>query len=120
MGHREYTNRLKPFSQELRALATLQENRLWYQFLRDFRPRFTRQRIVGRYILDFFCAKVMLAVELDGSQHDDKHNREYDDSRTLYLNQYGIDVLRFANREVDNNFGAVCEKILKTVLSRQT
>ena len=66
---RPYNKNLKPVAQELRRNATKQENHLWYDFLREFRPRFTRQRIVGSYVLDFFCLQARLAVELDGSQH---------------------------------------------------
>ena len=66
---RSYIASLTKRAQNLRNNATKQERRLWFEFLRDFRPRFTRQRIVGSYILDFFCGKVKLAVELDGSQH---------------------------------------------------
>ena len=64
---RPYTVELKPRAQALRRNATRHENHLWYDFLRKCRPRFTRQRIVGRYILDFFCAQANIAIELDGS-----------------------------------------------------
>ena len=112
---RPYKNSLKPVAQELRKVATKQENRLWYDFLREFRPRFTRQRIVGSYILDFFCPKAMLAIELDGSQHYEQNQMEYDNERTEFLNQFGIEVLRIPNVDIDRNFNAVCEKITETV-----
>ena len=61
--------KLKGFSRALRKNATPQESRLWYQFLRTYPVRFNRQRIIGNYIVDFYCDKAKLIVELDGSQH---------------------------------------------------
>ena len=110
---------LKPASRELRTDSTKQENRLWYDFLKDLKPRFTRQRIVNNYILDFYCHETGLAVELDGSQHYEKEAAEYDKARTEYLNGLGIEVLRFANREVDKNFTGVCE-IIKIKIKERT
>jgi len=109
---------LKPNSRELRTNSTKQENRLWYNFLKNMLPRFTRQRIVNNYILDFYCHKAAVAIELDGSQHYEADAVEYDKARTEYLNGFGIEVLRFSNKDVDNNFSGVCEKIKMTVGER--
>ena len=108
---RDYFGKLKPRAQEMRKKGTKQENRLWYDFLREFRPRFTRQRIVGAYILDFYCGNAKVAVELDGLQHCQPDAIEYDDIRTKYLNELGIKVIRISNSEIDNNFEQACEKI---------
>ena len=113
MGH--YFGKLKPRAQEMRKKGTKQENRLWYEFLREFRPRFTRQRIVGAYILDFYCGKAKIAVELDGLQHYQPDAIEYDEIRTKYLNELGIKVIRIPNVEIDNNFEEVCEKIKASI-----
>jgi len=102
---------LKPPSRELRTNSTKQENHLWYDFLRNFSPRFTRQRIVNNYILDFYCHQAALSVEVDGLQHYEPEAVEYDKARTEYLNGLGIEVLRFTNKDVDKNFKGVCEKI---------
>jgi len=110
--------KLKPRSRELRTNATKQENHLWYDFLRDFRPRFTRQRIIGEYIADFYCHTASLVIELDGHQHDKPDAREYDNIRTAYLNALGIQVLRFPNAEVDCRFADVCAKIMDAVQKR--
>jgi len=99
---------LKARSCELRTNATRQENRLWYDFLRCCKPRFTRQRIIGKYIVDFYCHEAALAVELDGSQHYEAKAMKYDEARTACLNALGICVLRFANNEIDENFEGVC------------
>ncbi|MDR2732924.1 MAG: DUF559 domain-containing protein, partial [Fibromonadaceae bacterium] len=109
---------IKPFSRELRRNSTKHENHLWYDFLCKFKTRFTRQRIIGNYIPDFFCYKAALVVELDGSQHYEPAAMEYDRIRTEYLNSLGIEVLRFPNREVDENFKAVCAKIAAVVEAR--
>jgi len=118
-GVKPYNSVLKPVAQELRKKATRHERHLWYEFLRGFRPRFTRQRIVGSYILDFFCPKAMLAVELDGSQHYEQNQMEYDSERTAFLQQFGIEVLRIPNTDIDRDFNAVCKKIEEVVMSRQ-
>ncbi len=114
MGFLPRDKALKPFSRELRTNATKQENHLWYDFLKDVKPRFTRQRIIGRYIADFFCYERMLVVELDGSQHYEPDAVEYDRVRTEYLNSLGITVLRFSNHDVDSNFEGVCNSILSS------
>ena len=111
MPKRPYNAKLSPRAQDLRKNATKQENRLWYEFLREFRPRFTRQRIVGNYILDFYCAKAKLAVELDGSQHYESAAVEYDRVRTEFLVSLGIQVIRFPNNDIDSCFEGVCTTI---------
>ena len=117
-AYRPYNKNLKPVAQELRTNATKQENHLWYDFLREFRPRFTRQRIVGSYILDFFCPQAMLEVELDGQQHYEEAQINYDHERTAFLRQFDIEVLRFSNIDVEHDWDAVCKKIEETVVSR--
>jgi very-short-patch-repair endonuclease len=104
MPERPYNATLTSRARELRTSATKQENRLWYEFLRDFHPRFTRQRIVGSYILDFYCGTVKLAVELDGSGHFEPEAIEYDKIRTKFLESLGIRVIRFTNIEVNESF----------------
>ena len=105
--------KLKPRSCELRTNATPQEQHLWYDFLRHCKPRFTRQRIIGEYIVDFYCHEAALVIELDGNQHNKPEAMEYDAIRTAYLNALGLQVLRFANSEVEENFTAVCAIIQK-------
>ena len=115
MPDRPYNASLTQRAQELRNNATKQENRLWYEYLRDFRPRFTRQRIVGSYILDFYCGIAKLAVELDGSQHYEPEAKEYDKTRTRFLKSLGIQVVRFTNIDVDSSFEGVCNTIANQV-----
>ncbi len=105
--------KLRSRSTQMRNEPTPQERHLWYDFLRAARPQWNRQRIIGSYIVDFYCAKAGLVVELDGGQHYDESGLiEYDRIRTEYLEALGLNVLRFTNLEVDHDFPAVCQKIL--------
>ena len=90
---------------------TKEERHLWYDFLRYYPVKFLRQKILGRYIADFYCAKVNLVIELDGSGHYTEIGIEKDNERTNYLEKYGITVVRIPNNEVNQNFRGVCEYI---------
>ena len=90
---------------------TPQERRLWYDFLRKYPHKFYKQRIIDNYIVDFYCAKVKLVIELDGSQHYTADGQEYDKIRTDVLEKYDLHVMRFSNLEINRSFSAVCEKI---------
>lgn len=106
------SKKLRSRSTQMRSEPTPQERHLWYDFLRAARPQWNRQRIIGSYIVDFYCAKARLVIELDGGQHYDESGLiEYDRIRTEYLEALGLNVLRFTNPEVDHNFQAVCQKI---------
>ena len=107
--------KLLPFARQLRKEMTKEERHLWYDFLRDCPYKFTRQKIVHQYILDFYCDSKKLAVELDGSQHYEEKGQSDDAVRTEFLNRLGICVLRFSNAEVKENFRGVCEAILLAV-----
>jgi len=109
---------LKLPARELRNNATKQENHLWYDFLSKLTPRFLRQYVINNYILDFYCHKAALAIEIDGSQHYEKEALEYDKARTEYLNGLGIKVLRFSNKDVNINFDGVCKNIEDVVNER--
>ena len=95
-------------ARQLRHDMTKEERHLWYDFLRVYVPRFTRQKIVEPYILDFYCCAAGLAVELDGGQHYEDAGKAYDERRTAYLQQQGIQVLRFSNLDIIRNFDGVC------------
>ncbi|MGN0183157.1 MAG: endonuclease domain-containing protein [Candidatus Ornithomonoglobus sp.] len=115
--HIETNKDIKSRATELRRNMTDEERKLWYSFLCDMTPKFQRQRAFGHYIVDFFCAKCKLAIELDGSQHFDEKALEYDLKRTQYLNSIGIDVMRFTNKDINTNFHNVCETIYSRVCS---
>ena len=98
-------------ARNLRKNITKEERHLWYDFLRSYPVKFLRQKILGKYIVDFYCAEAKLIVELDGSQHYEDKGMEYDSERTAYLEQYGVRVLRIPNNKVNQNFSGVCEYI---------
>ena len=98
-------------AKQLRKNMTKEERHLWYDFLRDYPIRFQRQKVLGKYIVDFYCAKANLIVELDGSQHYEPAEALRDQERTEYLQQYGITIIRIPNNEVMKNFLGVCESI---------
>ena len=104
-----------PLARELRKNLTKEEKHLWYDFLRDYPVRFQRQKEIGRYIVDFYCANAQLAIELDGSGHYEPVQAQYDKERTAYLERMGLHVLRFTNLQVNREFRGVCETISETV-----
>ena len=95
----------------LRKNMTKQEKHLWYDFLRTYPVRFSRQKVLGKYIADFYCAKAKLVIELDGSGHETEQGKQYDKQRTEFLNEYGLRIIRIQNKAIDRNFFAVCEYI---------
>ncbi len=107
----DYNKNLIPRAKELRNQATPQEDKLWYQFLHKYPVRFQRQKTIGTFIADFYCHKAKLIIELDGSQHFTPEGMSYDAARTAALETYGLNVIRFTNREIDGEFDAVCRKI---------
>ena len=90
---------------------TPEERHLWYDFLRTYPIRFNRQKIISKYIVDFYCAKAKLIIELDGSQHYEDAGIEKDTERTKFLEQYGLKIIRIPNNAIKQNFRGVCEYI---------
>ena len=111
-------DRLTPLSQKLRRQATREENHLWYDFLSHYPVRFLRQKVIGDFIVDFYCHQAKLAIELDGSQHYEEKGLITDDTRTEELKKNGIFVLRILNSEIWNNFSGVCIAIENAVKTR--
>ncbi|MBP3300673.1 MAG: DUF559 domain-containing protein [Clostridia bacterium] len=115
---RKYNHALIPVAKMLRKNLTKEERRLWYDFLKDYPIRFTKQKVLGKYVADFYCAKAKLVVELDGSQHRRDRGLREDAERTEFLQQYGLIVVRFRNFRIRNNFKGVCEEIDAIIKSR--
>lgn len=90
---------------------TKEERKLWFEFLQALPIRIHRQKIIGNYIVDFYCASKKIAIELDGSQHYSDEGIKHDRERTEYLNSQGITVLHYYNNDVINNFDGVCADI---------
>ena len=110
-----YEHKLIPRAKELRRNMTPQEKHLWYDFLAHCPFRFQQQKAIGGFIVDFYCHKAHLAIEVDGSQHYSEMRMQYDAERTIELNKLGVEVIRFSNGEVDRDFNSVCEAIMQAV-----
>ena len=107
-----------PIAREFRRNMTPQEAKLWYQFLRHYPVKVYKQRIIEAFIADFYCSKAMLVIEVDGVQHFSEQGQAYDLERSAVFAEYGIQVLRFSNTEVQLNFDAVCAEIDRSIQSR--
>ena len=83
------------------------ERKLWYCFLKQYPVRFQRQRPIGEYIVDFYCAGAALIVELDGGGHYNPEAEKKDSERTKNLEKLGLKVIRFCNLDIDKNFDGV-------------
>lgn len=107
----ERNAKLTALAQNLRKKQTKEEAQLWYQYLRKYPVRFHRQYVIGNYIVDFYCHKAKLVIELDGSQHFEEKGQETDAQRDAFWGQQGLTVLRIPNNEINENFDCVCEYI---------
>ncbi|MBQ3557746.1 MAG: DUF559 domain-containing protein [Oscillospiraceae bacterium] len=87
------------------------ERKLWYTFLRHYPIRFQRQKAIGPYIADFYCAKAQLVIELDGAGHYTAEQAQADELRTKDLEAMNLTVLRICNSDIDHNFSGVCQQI---------
>ncbi|MBQ2601910.1 MAG: endonuclease domain-containing protein [Oscillospiraceae bacterium] len=105
--------KLRENAQNLRREMTKEERRLWYDFLKQLPVTVNRQKVIGHYIVDFYCASAKLAIELDGSQHYEDEGSASDRERDYTLNQLGITVVRYSNGDVNQNFDGVCADILR-------
>ncbi|MBQ7895372.1 MAG: endonuclease domain-containing protein [Oscillospiraceae bacterium] len=108
---KEYNKANIPLAKKLRKNMTPWERKLWYEFLRNYPIRFQRQKAIGNYIADFYCAKAKLVLELDGGGHYTDKQTEKDERRTEELEKMGLTVLRICNPDIDRNFYGVCQYI---------
>ena len=104
-----------PLAKALRKNMTPWERKLWYDFLKYYPVRFQRQKAIGNYIADFYCAKARLVIELDGGGHYTPEQAEKDRLRTKGLESMSLTVVRICNLDIDRNFRGVCEYIDLTV-----
>ena len=111
-------NALLPRARTLRREMTPQERRLWYCFLRGYPVKIYKQRIIGNYIADFYCAAAKFVIELDGSQHYEAEGQAYDEVRDRFLMEQGLRVLRFGNHEINAYFDQVCDAIDRAIQTR--
>ena len=105
--------KLRKNAQKLRREMTKEERRLWYDFLKQLPLTVNRQKVIGRYIVDFYCASAKLVIELDGSQHYESEGTASDWERDYALNQLGITVVRYSNSDINRYFDGVCADLLR-------
>ena len=115
---REYNKNNIVLAKELRKNMTPEEKHIWYDYIRSYPVRFQRQKAIGNYIADFFCARAKLVIEIDGSGHGTEEQRRADNERTGYLESVGLSVIRFTNDDVNKRFEGVCMEIDKVVKER--
>ena len=112
---KQYNKANIPLAKELRKNMTPWERKLWYEFLRSYPIRFQRQKAIGNYIVDFYCAQAQLVVELDGGGHYTPEQMQADAERTAALEKMKLRVIRICNLEIDRNFRGVCEFLHREV-----
>lgn len=109
--HLPYNPQLVERAKELRQKMTPSEKKLWAGYLKTFKFRVLRQRLIDHFIVDFFCPKLKLVIEVDGDSHSTCEGKDYDAARTKVLEGYGLEVIRFSNEQVLNDFEGVCQEI---------
>ena len=112
-----YNADLKTLARNLRTNMTDAERKLWGKIRKDNvkGKRFYRQKILGNYIVDFYCASAKLVIELDGGQHYKKDGKEKDSIRDAYLASEGIKVIRFSDLDVLKNLDGVLQRIYENI-----
>ena len=108
---------LRNRAQKMRKEPTVEENKIWHILLKRMKPRFFRQYVIGNYIVDFYCPKLKLIIEIDGEQHYFAENEKYERNRTRFLENEGYRILRFYNsdinrkiKNVEQTVRGVCEE----------
>ena len=119
MPKKTYSASLIENARDLRRAMPPAERRLWFDGLRTLPHKFRRQRPIGAYIVDFYCADARLVVELDGATHDSDSAQRYDAQRTAYLQSIDLRVVRFTNAEVMTNLEGVLVEISRVIGEQQ-
>ncbi len=108
---RKHNTNLTVNAKILRKNMTKEERHLWYDFLKIYPVRFLRQKVIDNYIVDFYCHKARLIIELDGSGHYEEKGQLKDKIRTERIEKRNLTVIRIPNNEVNRNFEGVCAYI---------
>ena len=113
-----YDHKNVEYARKLRKEVTPWERKLWYCYLNQYSIRFYRQVPIDKFIVDFYCPKANLVIELDGGGHYTDEQEKKDAARTKDLAAMNLTVLRICNLDIDRNFRGVCEQIDLTVKKR--
>lgn len=111
-----YNPILNDRAKQMRKNMTFCERKMWI-FLKKLNYRVLRQKIIDNYIVDFYCAKLKLIIEIDGEVHNLDNNIGYDNLRDNILRNYGLRIIRIKNMDILNNFNNVCE-FIKTEINK--
>ncbi len=110
-----YNNTLKERASLLRQTMTFAEKKIWFEFLRRLDIPINRQKVIDNYIVDFYCYKASLVIEIDGNTHFSDDEIQYDMIRTKKLESLGLNVIRYSNDAIITNFANCCEDILRII-----
>ena len=110
-----HNEKLTPNAKTLRKNLTKEERHLWYDCFKKLPVTVHRQKVLGKYIVDFYVASKKLVIELDGSQHYEDDNKAKDEERDRYLEGLGLQVVRYTNLDVNTHFEAVCQDIYRRI-----
>ena len=113
--HLPYNPKLVDRARQLRKNMTMPEKKLWDLFLKKLPDRVLAQRPIDNYIVDFYCPKCNLVIEIDGPQHLTTEGKQYDVARDTTLQSYGLTVLRISNDDVMDDFDSVCKTIMDKI-----
>ena len=115
MGKAPYNKTLKERASFLRKNMTFAEKKIWFEFLRKLDIPINRQKVIDNYIVDFYCSKASLVIEIDGDTHFSDEEKEYDLIRTKKLESLGLYIIRYNNDAIITNFDNCCEDILAII-----
>jgi len=98
-------------ARQLRKIMTESERKLWFCYLKDCGIRFSKQKQIESYIVDFYCVRAKVVIEVDGDSHFNENALKYDKERTKVLERYGLRIIRFTNTDIKYRFQEVCSTI---------
>ena len=113
-----FNENLREYADEMRKNPTPEENKTWHILLKGYKPKFHRQRVIGNYIVDFYCPKLKLIIEIDGEQHYLEENQSYEEKRNKYLKNLGFKILRFYNSDINKEIRNVEKTIYGVCIQR--
>ena len=118
-GHLKYLEELIDLSRINRKKSTRTENLVWYEILNNEKTgfKFLRQKPISKFVLDFYCRELLLAIEIDGLYHNKRKN--YDEARDKFLRNLNIETLRISTEEIMTNLNKVNYEINKFIEARK-
>jgi very-short-patch-repair endonuclease len=117
----QYNQQLTAFAKENRNNPTIPELKVWREILSNKKTgyKFTRQKPIKNFILDFYSSELLLGIEIDGDSHFEPNNKRYDKKRTLLVGKYHIKIIRYTNKDVMENIEGVHEDVMREIEKRK-